>query len=299
MKLMRAGAAIAALTFASLSASPALADDGVLQAQPASQWHVALEDGLCHLVRTFTVGGAEIQFILRRRAPYHPFELNVVSDDIPHRKRSPVTQYDIAAEPIQHEVSYHLKDGEWEGFSVNLRGDYFASPVEQSLVITDAFASDFALPMANLGSALTVMDQCLDEVVRSWGLDPAQHRSLTKMAEPDGDVSELIIEALGRTQEALNVASGFCTKRVVLGQPDRVPFKQMIGSDDLGREDPWHVKQPFLDVAQQRPVFARRRVDADPETSTRGRSASAAIVLAQAKRARSQTPAGQGEKRFR
>ena len=240
MKLMRAGAAIAALTFASLSASPALADDGVLQAQPASQWHVALEDGLCHLVRTFTVGEAEIQFILRRRAPYHPFELNVVSDDIPHRKRSPVTQYDIAAEPIQHEVSYHLKDGEWEGFSVNLRGDYFASPVEQSLVITDAFASDFALPMANLGSALTVMDQCLDEVVRSWGLDPAQQRSLTKMAEPDGDVGELIIEALGRTRRASErLGQDSLYTRILVGadgRPTGCSIEGGVGESDDGKD---------------------------------------------------------------
>ena len=240
MKSIRAGAAIAALSFACLSASPTLAKDGVLQAEPSSQWHVALEDGLCHTVRTFSIGQADIQFILRRRAPYHPFELNVVSDDIPHRKRNPVTQYDVGVDPIEHEVSYHLSDGQWEGFSVNLRGDYFDSPVEQSLVISKAFGSDFALPLANIGSALAIMDQCLDEVVRSWGLDPEVQRGLTKMAQPDDDVGDLIIEALGRTRRVSErLGQDSLYTRILIGADGRATdcrIEGRVGESDDGKD---------------------------------------------------------------
>lgn len=239
MLKLRAGAAIAALTFAPFWSSPAIADGNVLQARASSQWHVALEDGLCHLVRTFDAGDAGIQFILRRRAPYHPYELNIVSDNIPHRKRVPVTQYDAGTEPVEHEVSYHLSDGEWDGFSVSLSGDYFDSPVEQSLTVSNAFAEDFTLPLNRIGSALQVMDQCLDEVVRSWGLDPVQQRGLTKLAEPDDNVSELIIEALRRTRresERLGQDSLYTTILVGAdGRPTRCTIEGVVGNSNSGQ----------------------------------------------------------------
>lgn len=240
MQKLRVGAAIAALTFASMSASPASADDGMLEAAPTSQWHVALEDGLCHLVRTFSAGDAGIQFILRRRAPYYPFELNIVSDGLPHRKRTPVTQYDLADDPVEHEVSYHLKDGEWEGFSVNLSGDYFDSPVDQSLIVRRAFSQDFALPLPQLGQALAIMDQCLDEVVRGWGLDPAQQRGLTKLPVPDENVGTLVVEALGRTRRVSERVGQDSLYTVILvgadGRATRCTIEGAVGESDEGRD---------------------------------------------------------------
>ncbi|WP_299194074.1 hypothetical protein [uncultured Erythrobacter sp.] len=196
---LRVGAAIAALTFAPFWTSPALADDQPLAAVPSSQWHAALEDGLCHLVRTFRAGDAEIQFILRRRAPGYNFELNVVSDTLDRRNRTPHTQYGLGTEPLRHGYSFRLKDGDWEGFGANIPADYFDNPVEQSLVITDAFEEDFALDLQNINSALMVMDQCLDEVLRSWGLDPIQQRALSKMAVPNERSGEILSGLTMRT----------------------------------------------------------------------------------------------------
>lgn len=220
MLTLRVGAAIAALTFAPFWISPVLAEDRPMVAAPSSQWHAALEDGLCHLMRSFRAGDSEIQLILRRRAPGYNFELNVVADPLNRNNRTPRTQYGADSEPLRHGYSFRLKDGDWEGFGANLPADYFDSPVQQSLVVMDAFEQDFALDLQNVGSALAVMDQCLDEVVRSWGLDPVQQRTLTRLAQPNADTNDIISDQMFRTQRV----------RERLGQ-DSMFFILMVGAD--------------------------------------------------------------------
>jgi len=199
MPNLRAVAYAAAMIFATVWASPALARDEPLVAQPSSQWHAALEDGLCHLARRFSADGTNFQFILRRRAPGYGFEINIVSDTLDRRNRTPHTQYDVSKEPLRHSYSYRLKDGEWEGFGANLPANYFESPVQQSLVVTEAFEKDFKLNLVGINNALAVMDQCLDEVVRSWGFDPVQQRSLSRMAGTTKQADEIITDAIMRT----------------------------------------------------------------------------------------------------
>lgn len=222
MICIRAGAAIATLTLSLCPAMPALAQDGTLQAKPVTQWHAALEDGLCHLARTFSTGDAEIQFILRRRAPRYQFELNMVADNLERRNNTPLTQYGVDKEPLRHGYSYRLKDGDWEGFAANLPADYFDSPVQQSLIVKDAFEKDVALDLQNIGGALAVMDQCLDEVLRSWGLDPEEQRAVSRM-----------VNLPERSEEILRHAT-FQTDRVRerLGQ-DSLYFVTMV--DEEGR----------------------------------------------------------------
>lgn len=199
MAKLRAAALAAAIFFASAWTAPAFARDEPLVAQPSSQWHAALEDGLCHLARRFSADGANFQLILRRRAPGYGYEINVVSDTLGRRNRTPYTQYDIGKEPLRHGYSFRLKDGEWEGFGANLPANYFDSPVQQSLIVTDAFEKDFKLNLIGINSALQVMEQCLDEAVRNLGFDPVQHRSLSRMAGTTEKADEVIKDAIMRT----------------------------------------------------------------------------------------------------
>lgn len=217
MEKLRAAAFAAAMLFALAATSPAFARDEALVAEPSSQWHAALEDGLCHLARRFSADGANFQLILRRRAPGYGFEVNVVSDTLDRRNRTPFTQYDISKEPLRHGYSFRLKDGEWEGFGANLPANYFDSPVQQSLIVTDAFEKDFKLNLVGISSALAVMDQCLDEVVRNWGFDPVQLRSLSRMANTTEKADEIIQDAIMRTSRV----------REQLGQ-DSIHFILMI-----------------------------------------------------------------------
>ena len=139
MPILRKILTFTGLILAPVWTSAALANDAPLKAEPSSQWHAALEDGLCHLVRSFSAGDANIQFILRSRAPGYGYEVNIVSDTLDRRNRTPYTQYDVGEEPLRHSYSFRLKDGEWEGFGANLPSAYFDSPVQQSLIVTDAF----------------------------------------------------------------------------------------------------------------------------------------------------------------
>lgn len=198
----------------------AQAEDEMLVTRASSNWAANLEDGVCSLQRSYAAGDENIVIDLRRRAPLYNFEINVVSDTLSRHANTPLTQYRPDEEPLRHGFSFRLDLDEWEGFSGNLPANYFASDEEQSLKVFDAFERDVSMPLTNISGALAIMDQCLDEVVRSWGLDPDVQRSLSRVAQQSGDESDLVIEAIRRTQDV----------RQRLGQ-DSIRFVLIVGPD--------------------------------------------------------------------
>ena len=150
---------------------------------PAGKWDTSLKDDVCSLQRAFKIGDGAVIFDLRQSAPGNYFEVSLISSSLKPRSNKPVTQFGEGSDPLRHDFSSKLASESWEGFSVSLPSDHFDHARTQDgavpLHISKGFEEDFTLPI-NLKNPLLVMEQCHDELLRRWGLDPEVQRTLSR-----------------------------------------------------------------------------------------------------------------------
>lgn len=160
-------------------------------AKPATAWEAEFAGRDCGLKRHFQLGNGIVSLAIRQEVPEKGYELTVFAEQLERKGRSAATSF-AGSEPLEHDFFIDLDSGEWEGVQVNLPANYFdastsANAANGELVIREAFDTDFALDLQDLGSALEVMDRCLDDLLTSWGFDPVTYRSLSRKVAPEDE----------------------------------------------------------------------------------------------------------------
>lgn len=162
-------------------------------AKPVTAWEADFADRDCGLKRHFQLGDGIVSLDIRRQVPHRGFRVIVFADKIARDGRKATTSF-ADLDVLEHEYVLDLESGGWEGLTFSLPPEYFdkradADNASNKLTIRQAFVSDFSLDLQNLGSALKVMDQCLNDLLSSWGVDPAMHGSLSRhVASKDKDM---------------------------------------------------------------------------------------------------------------
>ena len=161
-----------------------------------SAWAADFAADSCSLTRTFGAGGSSVTLRLKQFEPQPSIEVTLASETVKLKPRDP--RYAFAdGEPrdIAFFQTFRLGEG--------LSGATFeASPplphpggttqtdlpaardpamhAVDTMTVRDLFERDLTLRMGSLQQPLAVMTTCLDDLLTSWGLDAAAHRSLTR-----------------------------------------------------------------------------------------------------------------------
>jgi hypothetical protein len=194
-------AACAALT-ALLPAAPALAEPVVLE--PGSQWSVDFDKDKCRLIRLFGPESDRNVLILEQYTPAATFSMTVAGSafgSIAADKANTIRFLPDAA-PAKHEPLVGPLEGYGRSLfflSVGLTAPDKAKPdakaTAPSAPMLDASLAEqvrfveigdadrqVRLMTGPLDRPVKVMNECLLDLIASWGLDPEQHRTATRNA---------------------------------------------------------------------------------------------------------------------
>ena len=172
-----------AATAAAMASVPASSSDRILTAGPTSVWHASLENEACFLKRSYTVNGNDLTLEISQNVPHQYYEISISSKTLRKNRLDPQTQFGTTAEPTRHKNWTRLSGGYWSGFKVTVPKEYFTLSNEVSeevpLTITRGFDTDFHIPL-DLRDPMAVMNECIDTLVASRGLDPEVERNLSR-----------------------------------------------------------------------------------------------------------------------
>lgn len=183
-----------------LSTQPCMAEDAPLQLAPSGPWRADYAEDSCALQRDFSSGEESVTLRLRQFAPDDLLEITLASDTFRLRNRKP--RYRFEPEEAWHEVEFHeiMRDGKARAivFSALLHDKPSASvPAEvreareraiEALTVEGGLAEDVSLRTGPLEAPMKAMRRCLDDLVGTWGLDPATQRSLSRrVADKEGE----------------------------------------------------------------------------------------------------------------
>lgn len=246
------GAALAT----AVSATPAAAETQVLD--PSSSWTVDYGDEKCSLLRDF--GRLDEDGLGLRIDSYgslSSFRITLVGERIPRpRLKLPVTQirFALAADAELREMQALTGTvGEYRFVEFPLN---FLPPEPQSPQLTSASDVDrelvaeaaearapdpsfeagvqsimlelrrgqvLQLNTGSMASALTALRTCVDDLRKSWGLDPAQQRGITRFPFPD-------------PESVKDVMADFPRDLAVRGTNGFVPLRVMVDATGLATE---------------------------------------------------------------
>lgn len=194
----------AALSLAALATlgSPATAADPIV-IEPGSQWNVDFDKNKCRLIRLFGPETDRNVLILEQYSPGATFSMTVAGPafgSIAADKASTIRFLPDTA-PAKHEPLVGPLDGYGRSLfflSVGLAGPDKAkpeaeTPTKSPALLDAALAAQVRfveigdadgqvrLMTGPLSSAVKVMNECMLDLVGSWGLDPEQHRTATRI----------------------------------------------------------------------------------------------------------------------
>lgn len=209
VRVLSAALCMGALLQSTLTA----AADDPLVLKPSSSWNLDYGEESCRLGRTFGEGGDKVLLIFVKYAPGTSME--VMASGVPltaKRSRSFAYSFD-PAEKIEEEKPLFgdLESGGtiWQ-FSGKLippatfeklreanvsKADFRveesrAADATKSMTFNVGGAAPVVLETGGLGSVLSAMDTCLDDLVSSWGYNPEIQKSIVKEPEAKGDMSK-------------------------------------------------------------------------------------------------------------
>lgn len=188
--------------------SAVLAEEEPLELAPSSRWTLSYDNEACRLGRTFGEGDTKVMLVLEKYQP--GTRIDVLASGIPlktNNKRKLVYRFD-PQEGDREDESPLFGEAEnggtiWQ-FSTGLipadrfkelQGDDAATPVLrqaekeaasgiESMSITGGVRQPVRLATGSLGPPMEAMDGCLDDLVKSWGFDPAEQAALSTGPKP-------------------------------------------------------------------------------------------------------------------
>ena len=252
---------IASLVLGALVASPAAAKDkATLVLQPSSQWQLDMGEHRCRLARTFGTGASETLFYIEQFNPSDHFSWAVAGPplddlDIASKYQRSVTDrtLDVQFGPAvpSWEMNYrdaslgkfgnavmefgpegptekkHIGDGDDDEAAAEVLPTARQLNVETGkaiewLSLYSKRIGNIRLALGNMEAPYKAMNFCMDDLVKSWGLDPAEQKGLQKSV--DWLNAKDVVQALVFPQKALWKGS-------------RAQFSYRIIVDDTGQPE--------------------------------------------------------------
>jgi TonB family protein len=204
-------------------ALPAAAANEPRQLSPSSSWAINYAEDSCEILRTFGEGDELIAFILTRFEPGDEFKLTLVGRAL--RRARLARDVSLRFGPAENEHEFPFLMGRSDDLPamfvgngtriaphtpeeediLEIRGNGDAHEYrELSEIATARYdaieylqieangAPSIRLEMEDFGAAFQASSQCLDELLTHWGIDVAQHRTLSRPVIPQGSQRQWI-----------------------------------------------------------------------------------------------------------
>lgn len=173
---------------AALSAAQPAPAAGVTVLPRTGDWVANFADDSCSLSRTFGTGRDSVLLLLRSYGPDDYFDVQVASRGRKVAAQKPAARFiPSTAEAKVPEFVRELRgeDG-WRG--IRLAADRPGDPAAVTgLELLRVFGRDLVLDTGSTAAAQKVLARCEDDLLRSLGLDPAAHRTLSRPVDVDWD----------------------------------------------------------------------------------------------------------------
>ena len=187
---------------------------------PASDWTLDFADERCSLIRQFADGDDRIRLQIDSYGPSAGYRVMLSGDLIAGSDAAPVREFRVGYSPDTDErptmmmflgklgtdnaVSFgpaFLPDrpfaewlpGEAQRAAVAQGTDWAGSEFQRAvrhMTVTFGDAQPFRLETGTMAAPFVAMHQCVDNLITSWGIDPAAHRTRTRVPVladvPDG-----------------------------------------------------------------------------------------------------------------
>lgn len=166
---------------------------------PSTKWRLDYAPTECRLLRSFGAGADEVTIQFSKLTPDPAIEVALVGRRFPATDRPVPARLTTTTVPaVEAHAQGHEAGG---GMMASLR-------FRPNRALADAFASDaasgrptrlgigfvrgygLALDLGRMKAPLAGLDKCVDDLVSTWGLDPAEQRARTRAAEPVGSPAE-------------------------------------------------------------------------------------------------------------
>jgi len=232
---------------------------------PSSAWAVDYGDDYCRLMRDFSDGNSTVGLFIERTQPGPFIRLIVIGDGVRLFRGAEQVGYRMAPGGAIRNVPklrYLTSDGQQY---LNLGVTTFADPPVvvpgaptafparytaegesaaasriAGLTLDSGLTAPVTIDTGNLGSAATALQQCADDLLASWGLDPAAHQRLMRPAMPAGPTSGWVSTDTVPFGDFAKLSGGNNEFRIII--------------DEQGRAQSCNVQWPTLDEVINRRV---------------------------------------------
>lgn len=236
-------AAMLATTLAPVAtaAQAMAAEDGPRAFTRTGQWQLEAADEECRIARVFTNGDDQIALALERNRADNLVRLVLVSNAMTTYRTTEELGYRFLPDGEQRSARYiHAEmDGGQTYYNLgNVMLGTFTPPApgtpqplydraaEQAyaagitaIEINAGLTAPVRLETGSLRAAVTALEACTDDLLRTWGLDWEKHQTLTRRATPDGAASAWLPDGVVGFGDFANFTGG------------RNPFRVMISAE--------------------------------------------------------------------
>lgn len=223
----------------------ARADEPIIM-KPVSGWVMDYADDACALRRTFGSEDRPVWLELRQFAPSFEFLVTVATGSFKMVMRAPRSRFlpdgpertqDLAAygaygEGVEAVMFPDDVFGGLPGPWVDTQRDERERSIT-GLQIESTFKEDFILQTGELHRPMTAMRTCLDDLLRSWKIDPEVSRTLSRPATP-----------VDINRWAAPIRRLFPTGLYYVSGTPSVVFRLLI--DDVGNVESCKVQRPVV-----------------------------------------------------
>jgi hypothetical protein len=198
------------------SAAPTVAQDAAPRVFTRSgQWQLEAADEECRIARVFTNGDQQIALALERNRADPLARMVLVTNALSTYRRADELGYKFEPAGEQRSARYitaEMADGQTYYNLGNVLLAAMPSPPEPGTpqpvydrAAEQAYAAGITgiefnagltqpvrLETGSLRAAITALQACEDDLLRTWGLDWEKHQTMTRRATPDGQASDWI-----------------------------------------------------------------------------------------------------------
>lgn len=245
-KSLTAVAAVAAVLGATLAPVTAAAQAAIAEAGPkvftrTGQWQLEAADEECRIARAYTNGDEQIALALERNRADNLVRLVLVSNALATFRTAEEMGFRFLPDGEQRSARYIHAEMDGGQHYFNLGNVMLGTPTppapdggiplydraaEQAyaaaitgIEINAGLTAPVRLETGSLRAAITALEACTDDLLRTWGLDWEKHQSLTRRATPDGRASDWLPEGIVGFGDFTNFVAG------------RNPFRVMVSAE--------------------------------------------------------------------